>query len=92
MMIIPEIFASNVLPLQQDQSPPVFPGDPPRTAVRSDSGSYGASSLPWGPVHVKFCVCLSRMGSPFPPVPLCSCIQATLAFNAKWPGGSFFQC
>ena len=35
---------------------PVFPEDPPRTAVRSDPNSYGVSALPWDPVHMKSCV------------------------------------
>ena len=30
----PETFASSVLPSSDPQSLPVFPGDPPRTAVR----------------------------------------------------------
>ena len=34
-------------------NPLFFPGDPPRTAVSSDSDSYGVSALPWDPVHRK---------------------------------------
>ena len=71
---------------------PVFPGDPPRTAVMSDSHFYGVSALPWDPVHMETCVCLSRMGSPFPSVLWYSCAEAPLAFNDRCSGGSFFQC
>ena len=46
LMNIPETFASNVLPPQEPQSPPVFPGDPPRTPVRYNPDSYGVSALP----------------------------------------------
>ena len=92
LMNIPESFASNVLPHNEPQSPPVFLGDPPRTAVRSDPDCYGTSALPWDPVHMKAYVCLSRMGSLFPPVPWSSCTQAPLAFNARCSGGSFSQC
>ena len=89
-MIIPETFASSVLPHNEPQSFPVFLGDPPRTAVRSDPYSYEVSALPWDPVHTKVFVCLSRMGSPFPP--WSSCARAPLALSAKCSGGSFFQC
>ena len=37
----------------EPRSPPVFPGDPPRTTDRSDPDSYGASVLLWDPVHRK---------------------------------------
>ena len=50
------------------------------------------TALPWDPVHVKVCVHLLRMGSPFPPVLWSSCIQASLAFNARCSRGSFSQC
>jgi len=53
-------------PHDKPQSPPVFPGDPPRTAVRSNPDSYEDFALPWDPVHVKVCVHLSRTESPFP--------------------------
>ena len=62
LLNISESFASNVLPPQQATFTPVFPGGPPRTAVRFDPDSYGAFALPWDPVHMKVCVCLSRMG------------------------------
>ena len=81
-------FASS----QQATFTPVFPGCPPRTAVRFDPDSYGDFALPWDPVHVKVCVCLLRMGSPFPPVLWSSCSQAPLAFNARCSRGSFSQC
>ena len=48
-----ESFAFNVLPSQQAMFTPIFPGCPPRTAVRFDSDSYGDFALPWDPVHVK---------------------------------------
>ena len=92
LLNIPKSFASNVLPSQQATFTPVFPGCPPRTAVRFDPDSYGDFALPWDPVHVKVCVCLLRMGSPFPPVLWSSCTQAPLAFNARCSGGSFSQC
>ena len=40
-------------PHDKPQSPPLFPGDLPRTAGRSDPDSYGDAALPWDPVHVK---------------------------------------
>ena len=92
LMIIPETFASNDLPPNERQSPPVFPGDPPRTAVRSDPDSCGVSALPWDLVYMKDCVYLSRIRSLFLPVLWSSCAQVPLAFNAKCSGGSFSQC
>ena len=87
LLNIPESFAFNVLPSQQATFTPVFPGCPPRTAVRFDPDSYGDfAALPWDPVHVKVCVRLLRMGSLFPPVPWSSCTQAPLAFNASCSG------
>jgi len=83
---IPKSFSSSVLPSQQATFTPVFPGCPPRTAVRFDLDFYGDFALPWDPVHVKVCVRLLRMGSPFPPVPWSSCTQAPLAFNARCSG------
>ena len=92
LLNIPESFAFNVLPSQQATFTPVFPGCPPRTAVRFDLGSYGDLALPWDPVHMKVHVCLLRMGSPFPPVLWSSCTQGPLAFSAKCSRGSFSQC
>ena len=92
LMNIPKSFTSDVLPHNEPQSPPGFPGGPPRTAVRSDPDSYGDFVLPWDPLHVKVCVRLLRMGSPFPPVLWSSCAQAPLAFSARCSGGSFSQC
>ena len=86
LLNIPESFASSVLPSQQAAFTPVFPGCPPRTAVRFDPDSYGDLALPWDPVHVKVCVCLLRMRSLFPPVLWSSCAQAPLAFNARCSG------
>ena len=86
LLNIPESFAFNVLPSQQATFTPVFPGCPPRTAVRFDPDSYGDFALPWDSVHVKVCVRLLRMGSPFPPVPWSSCTHAPLAFNARCSG------
>ena len=76
----------------EPQPPPVFPGETPRTAVRSDPDSYGNSALLWDPVHMKTCACLSRMRSPFPLVLWSSFPQAPLAFNAICSRGSSFQC
>ena len=92
LLNIPKSFASNVLPPQQATFTPVFPGGPPRTAVRFDPDSSGDLALPWDPAHVKVCVCLLRMGSPIPPVLWSSCAQALLAFNARRSRGSFSQC
>ena len=89
---IPRSFVSNVLPPQQATFTPVFPGCPPRTAVRFDPDSLGDFALPWDSVHVKVCVRLLRMGSPFPPVLWSSCAQAPLTFNARCSRGSFSQC
>ena len=66
LLNIPESFVFNVSPSQQATFTPVFPGCPPRTAVRFDPGSHGDFALPWDSVHVKVCVRLLRMGSPFP--------------------------
>ena len=68
LLNIPKSFASNVLPSQQALFTSVFPGCPPGTAVRFDPDSHGDFALTWDPVHIKVCVCLLRMGSPFPPV------------------------
>ena len=92
LLNIPEGFAFNVLPSQQATFTPVFPGGPPKTAVRFDPDSHGDFALLWDPVHVKVCVRLLRMGSPFSPVPWSSCAQAPLAFNARCSSGSFSQC
>ena len=70
----------------------VFSGYPPKTEVRSNRDSYGALALPWDPGHMKVCVHLLRMGSPFPQVPWSSFTQAPLAFNARCYRGSFSQC
>ena len=91
LLNIPESFSFNVLPSQQAAFTPVFPGCPPRTAVRSDPDSYGEFALPWDPVHMKVYVCLFGIMSPFPPVLWWSCTQAPLAFNARCSGGSFSQ-
>ena len=72
-------------------SHPVFPGDLPKSTVRSDPDSYGVSLLS-DSVHMKACVHFSRMGSSFPPIPWSSCAQALLALNAKCSGGSSSQC
>ena len=69
LLNIPESFAFNVPSSQQATFTPVFPGGPPRTAVRFDPDSYGDFALPWDPVHMKVCVRLLRMGSLLPPVP-----------------------
>ena len=78
-------------PHNKPQSLPVFPGDPLRTTVIFDPDSYGVSSLPWDPVHMKTCVHLSRMESLFPPVLWSSCTQTLLALNTKCCRGSSSQ-
>ena len=70
----------------------IHPCFPSRTAVRFDPDSYGDFPFPWDPVHMKVCVCLLRMGSPFPPFLWRSCAQALLAFNARFSRGFFAQC
>ena len=92
LLNIPKNFASNDPPSQQAKFTPVFPGCPPRTSVRFDPASYGDFALPWDPEHVKVCVHLLRMGSPFPPVLWSSCTQAPMAFNARCSRDSFSQC
>ena len=89
LLNIPESFAFHVLPSQQGTFTPVFPGCPPRTAVRFDPGAYRDLTLPRDSVHMKVRVCLLQMGSPFPPVLWSSCAQAPLAFNARCSRGSF---
>ena len=58
LMNIPESFASSVFPHDKPQSPPVFPRDPLRIAVRSDSDSYLWSlCFALGPsAHESLCV------------------------------------
>ena len=46
LLNIPKSFASNVLPPQLATFTTVFPGGPPRIAVRSDPDSFGDFSLP----------------------------------------------
>ena len=46
LLNIPESFAFNVPLSQQARFTPVFPGCPPRTAVRFDPDSYGDIALP----------------------------------------------
>ena len=86
LLNIPESITSKVLPSQQATFTPVFPGCPPRTAVKFDPDSLGDFASPWDSEHVKVYVHLLRMGSPFPPVPWSSCAQAPLAFNARCSG------
>ena len=71
---------------------PIFPGNPPRTAVRSDPDSYGVSALPWDPVHMKGFAHLSRMESPFPTLLWSSCTQTLLALTTKCSRHYFSQC
>ena len=89
LLNIPESFASNILPSQQTTFIPFFPGGPPRIAVRFDSVSYGAFALPWDPVHMKVCVCLSRMGSLFPPVLWSSCALSPTGLQCQMLWGVF---
>ena len=92
LMNILKSFAFNALPPQQATFIHVFPGGPGRTAVRSDPDSHGDIALPLDAVYMKFCGCILRMGSPFPPVPWRSCAQAPLVFSASISGGSFSKC
>ena len=46
LMVSPETFASNVLPPQQATVTTFFPGDPPRTVVKSDPDSYESLLCP----------------------------------------------
>ena len=92
LMNTPETSAFNVLPQQRATVTPVFPGDPPRTAVISVPDSCGVSALSWDPVHMKASAHLLRMGSLFPPVPWSFCAQTPLAFNTRCSGVSFSQC
>ena len=89
LMNIPKIFASNVLLPKKATVTPVFPGDPPIMAIRSDPYSYGTPTLPWNSGYMKAYLCLLRMGSPFLPVLWSSCAQAPLAFNARYSRVSF---
>ena len=87
-MIIPMTFASVVLVSSISHSLPVFPGDPPRTALRSDPDGYGFFALSWDPVHINAYVHLSSAESLFPPVLWHFCAQAPLPLNTKCSGGS----
>ena len=87
LMIIPKTLPPMSYTHNELQSAPVFLGDPPRIAVRSNPDSCGASALPWDPVHMNACAYLSRMESPIPPVLWSSCTQAPLALKAKCSGG-----
>ena len=90
-MVIPETFASNVLPLLQATVGPGFLRDPPTSTGRFDPDSYGVSTLPSDPVLTKSYVHLSRMESMFPPVLWGSCAPALLALKAECSVGSL-QC
>ena len=70
LLNIPKSFAFRVLPSQQATFTPVFPGCPPRTAVRFDPDSLGNFALPWDSVYVNVCVHLLRTGVSFSPSPL----------------------
>ena len=80
LLNIPDSFAFNVLPSQQATFTPVFPGCPPRTAVRFDSDSHGDFALPWDPVDIIVHVCLLRMGVSVYPSPV-----ELLAHKPHWP-------
>ena len=72
-------------PHDEPHLPSVFPGDAPRTVVRSDPDSYGASALPWDPVHTKACVFLSRVEFLFPnPVALLSIVSGSPQHQMLW--------
>ena len=56
LLNIPESFAFNVLSSQQATFTPVFPGCPPRTAVRFDPDSYGDCFALGPSAHESLCV------------------------------------
>ena len=95
LIIIPETFVSNVLP-PQPASHPVFPGDSPRIAGWSDSGSYGVSALPRDPVPMEavcafqeWSFCFSQFcGAPVhkPFWPLMSDVPGAPSPSARSPG------
>ena len=61
---------------QKPQLTPASKEDPPRPEGRSSSGSCGVTAFPWVPVHVKLCVCPSRVESLFLSFLWRSCTQA----------------
>ena len=63
LVIVPRISSSNVLPPQEPQPPPAFPGDPPYPAGRSDPDSCGVPALLWDSVYMKPCLCSPRIVS-----------------------------
>ena len=77
--MFPRALPPMLFPHNKPQSHPVFPRDPPRTAVRSNPDSCEAFALPWNPVHVKVYVCLQEWRLCFPP----SC--GALAHKLHWP-------
>ena len=79
-------------PHSKPQPPFTLLGELPRHTDGPDPDSYGVPALPLDPVHMKPCVCPPTMKCLFPPVLWSSCIQSSLAFNAKCPGGSSSQC
>ena len=71
------------------------PGPPevhPRPIDRSGQGSYGVTALPCVFMHMKSCVYPPRVEFLFSQVPWNSCMQAPLAFKAKFSGGSSSWC
>ena len=86
LMIIPEAFASNVLPPCW-ASYPLFSQEMLQE-LKSGLIQIPMESLlcPVHSVHMKACVHLSRMRFPFPLVLWCSCTQDPLAFSATCPG------
>ena len=71
---------------------PVFPGDPQRSAGRSDPDSCGVSALSWDPVYMKACVRPLRVEYLFPPVLWSCCAQALLVFSVSCSRVSTCQC
>ena len=71
-MIIPENFDSNVLPPQQ-ATVTLFSQEALQELQSGLTHIPMETALPWDPVHLKVCVRLLRMGSPFPPVLWSSC-------------------
>ena len=86
--LFPRPLPLRSFPHNKPQSPPVFPGDPPRTAGGSDPYSYGVSALPLDPAHMKPYVHPSRVEFLFLQVLWSSWAKVLMAFNAKCSGGS----
>ena len=72
-------------------SRPPPPGDPPKPAGRSGSGSNGVTALAWAPLLMKPCSCPQEWSLSLP-VPCSSCTQTQLAIKAKCSWSSSPRC